>query len=72
MLAATESRAALEVGDGLLGFDAFGIPIVFQASASAQVRVQLAGGASQLRSNVLLKEFRTGGGAPTHSCLPVR
>jgi CRP-like cAMP-binding protein len=60
MLAATESGAALEVA--IVCADGFvGIPILFQASASAQVRVQLAGDASRLRADVLLKEFRTGG-----------
>ena len=60
MLAATQGGGVLEVA--MICADGFvGMPIIFQASARSQVRVQVPGEAYRLRSEVLLKEFRRGG-----------
>jgi CRP-like cAMP-binding protein len=60
ILAATESGGVLEVA--MVCADGFvGVPIICQAPAVAQVRVQSAGDAYRLRAEILLKEFRKGG-----------
>ena len=60
MLAATQGGAVLEIA--MICADGFvGMPIVFQAGARSQVRVQIPGEAYRLRAAALLKEFRKSG-----------